>query len=392
MGIALCGCGGGNAPAAYEKGSFGFDLNYLSDKDSVVVLADNDSASLVLVSPKYQGKVFTSSLEGLSGKSIGWVNYKAFELATPDEHMNGFGGENRFWLGPEGGVFSLFFKAGVTQEIANWYTPKGIDIEAWELVSSSDKAVSMRKNMNVSNYKGTDFAIAINRDVELIGKAEISQLLGESFTDDLKYVAYKSVNRITNKNDFDWNEATGTVCMWMLDMFPHGENASTLVPYNEGSEDELGKRITSDYFGEIPADRLYDKNGVFVFKTDGKFRSKIGLNSKRTKGIAANFNKDTMILTVITFGYEVGATYLNQEWNIERNPLVGDVFNAYNDGPLADGSQMGPFLELESSSPAAFLKPGESMEHIHNVYHFSGSFESLDKISQKLLGISLSEI
>ena len=189
MGIALCGCGGGNAPAAYEKGSFGFDLNYLSDKDSVVVLADNDSASLVLVSPKYQGKVFTSSLEGLSGKSIGWVNYKAFELATPDEHMNGFGGENRFWLGPEGGVFSLFFKAGVTQEIANWYTPKGIDIEAWELVSSSDKAVSMRKNMNVSNYKGTDFAIAINRDVELIGKAEISQLLGESFTDDLKYVA-----------------------------------------------------------------------------------------------------------------------------------------------------------------------------------------------------------
>ena len=391
MGIALCGCGG-KEPVAYEKGSFGYDLNFLSGKDSVMVLADNDSASLVLVSPKYQGKVFTSSLEGLGGKSIGWVNHKAFELATPDEHMNGFGGENRFWLGPEGGVFSLFFKEGVAQEIANWYTPKGIDIEAWELVRHSATTVGMKKDMNVSNYKGTDFAIAIERDIELINKAEISKLLGNAFCDDLKFVAYKSVNRITNKNDFAWTDSTGTVCMWMLDMFPHGENASTLVPFNEGSEAELGKRITSDYFGEIPADRLYEKNGVFVFKTDGKFRSKIGLNSKRTKGIAANFNNDTMILTVITFGFEKDATYLNQEWNIERNPLVGDVFNAYNDGPLADGSQMGPFLELESSSPAAFLKPGESMEHIHNVYHFSGSIDALNKISNALLGISLTEL
>ena len=24
--------------------------------------------------------------------------------------MNGFGGEDRFWLGPEGGQFSIFFK------------------------------------------------------------------------------------------------------------------------------------------------------------------------------------------------------------------------------------------------------------------------------------------
>ena len=100
MGIAICGCGVDKDGAAYEKGSFGYDLKFISGKDSVVVLADNDSASLVLVSPKYQGKVFTSSLEGLGGKSIGWVNYKAFELATHDEHMNGFGGENRFWLGP----------------------------------------------------------------------------------------------------------------------------------------------------------------------------------------------------------------------------------------------------------------------------------------------------
>ena len=56
--------------------------------------------------------------------------------------------------------------------------------------------------------------------------------------------------------------------------------------------------------------------------------------------------------------------YLNQEWNIIKPPFSGDAVNAYNDGPLADGSQMGPFYEIETVSPAAFLKPGESIRNV----------------------------
>ena len=49
---------------------------------------------------------------------------------------------------------------------------------------------------------------------------------------------------------------------------------------------------------------------------------------------------------------ETDAAYLNQEWNLDGDPFIGDAVNAYNDGPLEDGSQMGPFYELESVSPA----------------------------------------
>ncbi|MCH5599165.1 hypothetical protein MKP09_15235 [Niabella ginsengisoli] len=46
----------------FEKGSFGYDLMFLRDKDStLVVLQSDDSASRVIVSPKYQAKVFTST-------------------------------------------------------------------------------------------------------------------------------------------------------------------------------------------------------------------------------------------------------------------------------------------------------------------------------------------
>lgn len=389
MSVALFSCNNSNKSVVYEKGSFGYDLNYLLGKDSVVVLSDNNDKSQVLISPKYQGKVFTSSLDGLNGKSIGWVNYKAIDSEVPDEHMNGFGGENRFWLGPEGGLFSIFFAPEAEQIMDNWHTPKAVDTEAWNLVSHNNSSVALYKEMNIRNYKGTEFSIGINRNIELIDRGDIKSLLDESMSDDLKYVAYRTINKITNKNDFAWTESTGTVCMWMLDMYPPSDSAYTIIPFNEGCEKELRTRITSDYFGDIPSDRLYEKNGVFIFKTDGKYRSKLGLNPKRSKGIAGNFNKENMILTIVTFGLKKDDTYLNQEWNVEKNPLIGDVFNAYNDGPLADGTQMGPFLELESSSPAAFLESGESMEHIHNVYHFSGSMESLNAISEHLLDFSL---
>ncbi len=49
----------------------------------------------------------------------------------------------------------------------------------------------------------------------------------------------------------------------------------------------------------------------------------------------------------------------------------GDAVNSYNDGPI-DGKQMGKFYEIESSSPAAALAPGTSMQHIHRTIHLKG--------------------
>ena len=178
----------------------------------------------------------------------------------------------------------------------------------------------------------------------------------------------------------------------MLDMFIPSDSAVTVIPYHTENGDDLGRVVTSDYFGEIPADRLIDEHGVLYFKTDGKSRGKLGMNAKRTTNVAGNYDPISQRLTIVTFNANTEAIYLNQEWNPEKKPLVGDALNAYNDGPLEDGSIMGPFLELESSSPAAFLKPGESLSHKHNVYHFVGNEADLSPISEKLLGVSLEKV
>ncbi len=112
-----------------------------------------DQAKLI-VSAKYQGKVFTSTASGDAGPSFGWINYKAFEGA-PNAHMNAYGGENRFWLGPEGGKYSLFFSKGAKMVFDNWKTPAAFDTEAWDVISQNRQQVSLRKNMSLVNYAGT---------------------------------------------------------------------------------------------------------------------------------------------------------------------------------------------------------------------------------------------
>lgn len=376
----------------FAKGTFGYDVNYLSDKDSLIILKSDDGNAQIIVSAKYQAKVFTSTATGLDGTSLGFVNYKFFDAGLVDERMNGFGGENRLWLGPEGGQYSIFFEPGAEQNVDNWHTPKPIDIEPWEVKNASDKEVELAKYMELKNFKGNTLNIAVDRKVTLMSNMQIAKNIDMPLPDNVKAVAYITDNKITNKNDYEWTAETGTVCIWMLDMFNPSDSAVTVIPYNEGDEKQIGKIATTDYFGEIPADRIKTENGILYFRTDGKFRSKIGMSAARTTSVAGNYDPIAKRLTITTFELDKDKVYLNQEWNPERNPLIGDALNAYNDGPMADGSIMGPFLELESSSPAAFLKPNETLSHIHNVYHFVGDEAGLSVIAEKMLGVKLAEV
>ena len=84
--------------------------------------------------------------------------------------------------------------------------------------------------------------------------------------------------------------------------------------------------------------------------------------------------------------------YVNSAWEVQDFPFKGDAINAYNDGPLEDSNQLGPFYELESSSPALALKPGESAVHNQITVHFEGEEEGLNTICQQIFGVRLSHI
>jgi hypothetical protein len=273
-------------------------------------------------------------------------------------------------------------------EFANWHTPAAFDHESWNLSSKNDTQVSLNKAMHLVNYAGTTLDLEIQRDVSLLSGNDIQKLLDVQPDSAVKAIGIKTDNSITNTGTSAWTAQTGAPCLWNLDMFNPSPNVVIVMPYKEGE----GKVATTDYFGQIPPDRVkYAKSPLF-FKADGKSRGKLGMPANRTKGISGSYDAANNVLTIVLFDVDGKAIYLNQEWRTDKDPLVGDAANAYNDGPLADGSQMGPFYELESVSPAAFLKPGEKLLHQHYVFHFTGSKAGLDKIALKTLGITLDQI
>jgi hypothetical protein len=112
--VALaCGTVQAPGPAADDVRHYREDLELLkAHVEGVLELRTDDDQARVAVVPAYEGRVMTSTARGLDGPSLGWVNEELISSGEKLAHMNPYGGEDRFWLGPEGGQFAVFFEKG----------------------------------------------------------------------------------------------------------------------------------------------------------------------------------------------------------------------------------------------------------------------------------------
>lgn len=373
---------------------FGDDVAFLKKHIDPIVLSDDAGQAQVALAPAWQGRVMTSTAGGDDGQSFGWINRELIASGEIKEHMNAFGGEDRFWMGPEGGQFSIFFEKGKEFVFDNWFTPAILDTEPFDVLSKSKDRAVFGATFPLTNYSGTKFKVGVEREVVLLTPDAAWRQLGIKPAGGVKLVAYESNNKIINKGQDAWKKETGLLSVWILGMFNPSPSAVIVAPIKAGPESELGVKVTSDYFGEIPPDRLVVEGDVIYLKADGQYRSKIGLNPKRSKAILGSYDADNKVLTIAQFNQPPGVTdYVNSLWKLQDDPYGGDAANAYNDGAPAPGEKpMGPFYELESSSPAAALAPGESLTHTHRTIHLTGSEAELDKIAKATLGVSLDDI
>jgi hypothetical protein len=374
----------------YMKGTFGYDLNFLKQyhKD-LILLHDNSNRAQLIVLPAYQGRVMTSTANGNEGDSFGWVNHELIASGRTSEHISAFGGEERFWLGPEGGQFSIYFKKGVEFNYDNWSVPKEIDTEPFTVVSASSTEAKFKREMHLENYSGHTFEFLVNRNIRLLNKNNIDSLLGVTIPEELETIAFESENILTNTGQSAWTKKTGMLSVWILSMLRASETTTVAIPYKQGDESKLGKVVTDDYFGKVPSDRLRVKDGLILFKADGKYRSKIGLSPKRALPFVTSYDATNGVLTIAEYTLPTGVTdYVNSLWQVQKDPFNGDAINSYNDGPV-NGGQMGQLYEIESSSPGAALEPGQSLTHYHRTIHLKGNRESLNQVTMKLLGVTV---
>ncbi|HEX7896859.1 MAG TPA: DUF6786 family protein [Planctomycetota bacterium] len=377
--LLLAGCGT----------TFRSDLGFLKGHTETIVLGDRELDARVVVCPALQGRVMTSTATGDGGLSYGWINYEAIASGELKPHINVYGGEDRFWLGPEGGQFSLFFKKGDPFDLPHWQTPAAIDSEPFEVVKQEAEIVRMRKDMRIANYAGFVFQLRVDRDVRLVRARHVWQYLQMPAPEEVRLVAYETLNKVTNIGASAWTSKDGLLSIWILGMFTPTPRSTVVVPLRDGP----GPAVNDAYFGKVPADRLFLRPGVAFFRADGLHRSKIGVRPDRALPTLGSWAPETGVLTIVQYTLPGTSDYVNSMWELQKAPLAGDAINSYNDGPPAPGQPpLGPFYELETSSPALALAPWKSATHVHRTIHLEGPRAALDEIARRHLNASLDEI
>ncbi len=385
----VCGCRNGNNN--YKMGTYGYDLEFFARQNiPVVELKSEDGNSRVLVVPAYQGRVMTSTASGEDGRSYGWINHEFIRSGEVNAQFNSYGGEERFWIGPEGGPFSWFFKKGDVQEYANWKVPAAIDTEAFDIESSEEDKVVFTKEFEVSNASGTTFRMGARRVISLLTGGQLGSLLGVEIPAGLRTIAYRTENTLVNRSGFEWTKETGMPSVWLLSTFNPTKTTTVFIPYDKDYE---GKPVNDEYFGKVPAGRLVVEEGMVYFKIDGEYRAKIGLPSGSAKDLCGSYDSEAGVLNILKYTVpEDPADYVNGQWGPQEDPFNGDVINSYNDGPTETGKIMGPFYEVETSSPGAALAPGQSLTHVQYTIHIEGSEEALSVIAAKVFGADLAKV
>ena len=405
----------GTVPLAFTQAgpNYGDDLAFLKKHTPIVELSSGEAR--VAIAPAWQGRVMTSTAAGAEGAAFGWINREVIEIGIKPEaqrdglqkHIHVFGGEERLWLGPEGGPFALFFPPKVPQTFDNWKTPALMDTEPFEIEGAAKPtSVSFRRKASLPNRAGTVLSFELRRDISLAEAPALARVCGGELPEGIKAVGYETRNNVKNTGDKAWTKETGAPSIWLLGMFKPTDGTTIVIPIRVGtSDDDLGPKANTSYAGfpPIPEDRVRITKPsrlsmALFFKGDGKARGKLGIPPKRQTGLAGSWQADLGVLTLVKMaGDRDPATaawpYVDSQWKEDGDPFAGDVINSYNDGAPEPGAKpLGPFYEIETSGPAMLLAPGASFTHAQTTVHLTGPRPALDAVAKRTLGVGLDEI
>jgi hypothetical protein len=356
---------------------------------SAVVLS-GDGGSRVLVAPALQGRILTTEVGAVD--SVAFVSLPEIHEGEVHTAFNNFGGQDRFWIGPEAGQFGIYFPPGAELDRKIWRVPPDLNAGGFPVVGKTDSTVRFSRDMTVTNYRGTPYKVRVDREVGLIPSGRLPDEIGVTVPAGVHYAGSYSQNSLINAGLEAWKKDTGLINIWVLGQFAPGDRTVIIAPTRPGSGPAYRDEM---YFGKVPADRLKVVGNAVVFRADAKKEGKFGVSQERTTGRAGSFDFAKDLLVVVKYDVpREKALYGNSAWvKNQPDPYSGDLFQTYNsDGPGGKPPGRYAFYELESVSPSVELKPGEAVRHRHATYCFQGEYGQLRDLARAALGVDLDEV
>ena len=171
--------------------------------------------------------------------------------------MNVFGGEDRFWLGPEGGQFALYFRPGDPFDLDHWQVPRGVRLGRMGRRDPVGNRGPFHKHMTLVNYSRTPFDIDVERTVRMLGAAAMPPRSPGSLRHSAS--AWSRSNRRTTSRTAERRPGSTDVGP-RIRLDPRavqpGADDDDRDPVRPGPRRRSDRSSTTRYFGKVPRDRL----------------------------------------------------------------------------------------------------------------------------------------
>lgn len=350
-----------------------------------IVLRGSKSSGCILITPDLSARIMAVSIDGPKGDNFGFVKPESIANRGKDPQFNAYGGALRWWAGPEGGQYGVAFPPGTKDfDLGSWYISEEYNGKPFAVAypqQGAGASALMGAEFRIENASGTKFHIGVECRLSIIDNPLGGARRPKTKQEDLTHLGYVSEVTFENLSEEPLQKETGLLSIWMLGMYVAGPRTFVVAPFERAGS---GKIVTDSYFSEggIDSDRLMinEKAGYLLFRADARERSKIGLSRSRASSTIGSIDRARNLLTVWRFPIRRRMPYVNSLWEYQKRPYVGDVTNSYND----DGN-FGRFYELECSSHALALNPGERFCFPLEVHHYSGELKILARTGNKLL-------
>jgi len=229
-------------PTASAGATFDEEVAFLRAHGAKVEIVASGTGHIA-IAPDYQLRVMTSEVAP-HGRSLGFVHHAFIEAGKHGTQFDNYGGEDRFWLGPEGGQWGLYFPPGAKYEFGLWQTPHDLQEGAMKRVA-------------VTNHLGTKLEVEVERHIDV---APTPTELPAGVT----WVGFTSRNVITNRGARPISDKDGLISIWILGMYAPAPDTKIIVPFGKGD----GPTVNDRYFGKVPAERLVVHDAELVEDAD----------------------------------------------------------------------------------------------------------------------------
>jgi len=325
-------------------------LNYIAQKTSVIELYDQWGGR-VAVCPEWNGRILTSTCDGLKGNSFGYINVQAIEENKPEE----IGGEDQWTVSPlvySFAVESIREKKIVLQRTRLMNDTLGKLVEMHFL-----RTITLLNQQNLGDWFGSTVADALElEDVSAVGYSTENLVR----TQEKAHIASRQ-RGMYNAHPFSFVIISTPQTLWEEEPFP----------------------VEINYLGGTPHGRTRRLPQALLLRADGYGQCQA----------AMPYSTAPPILGAVEFG--LGALTL---WTFDmpkNSDSEDDLIRIYNSGRTYTGksdfrkSGWETYYELNCFSAAKKIQPAETLYYCQHTLHVVADNKTLDGIVQEIFDVSL---